>query len=149
MAHAQQDRHVDRFRPCLLPQVLQQRQGLALGVEDRRAMLQPRDPKSTCPREVLEPIQTEVAQVEQRQRPGRGDLLGDRVGSVAGAPGGDSQLEDRAGEEVPQQVDLHRGQPPRKMPPQPGNWSASSSGSAMVLLSPMRTLVNLFSRSTV
>ena len=87
MAHAQQDRHVDRSRPCLLPQVLQQRQGLALGVEDRRAMLQPRDPKSTCPREVLEPIQTEVAQVEQRQRPGRGDLLGDRVGSVAGAPG--------------------------------------------------------------
>ena len=83
MAHAQQDRHVDRSRPCLLPQVLQQRQGLALGVEDRRAMLQPRDPKSTCPREVLEPIQTEVAQVEQRQRPGRGDLLGDRVGSVA------------------------------------------------------------------
>ena len=64
MAHAQQDRHVDRSRPCLLPQVLQQRQGLALGVEDRGAMLQPRDPKSTGPREVLEPIQTEVAQVE-------------------------------------------------------------------------------------
>ena len=48
MAHAQQDRHVDRSRPCLLPQVLQQRQGLALGVEDRRAMLQPRDPNIGC-----------------------------------------------------------------------------------------------------
>ena len=37
---------------------------LALGVEDRRAMLQPRDAKKHGPREVLEPIQT-------RMNPGR------------------------------------------------------------------------------
>ena len=115
---------------------------------DRRAMLQPRDPKSTGPREVLEPIETEVAQVEQRQRPCRGDLLGDWVGSVAEAPG---VIRSCRIEPVrsPTAGGSSSRPAPRKMPPQPGNWSASSSGSAMVLLSPMRTLVNLFSRSTV
>ena len=46
MCHAEQNRHIDRPRPRLLPQVLQQGQGMARGVEDQRPVLQPRDPKS-------------------------------------------------------------------------------------------------------